>query len=230
MKAPELHEFSSGGELAAALADRTVHQLRLGVESNGTARLVVSGGRTPVQFFGELSGREFDWAKVEVILADERWVPADTPRSNATLVRQHLLCGPARKAEFAALYANGKSPEEAAQALCDRLGSAPFDAVVLGMGNDGHTASLFPDAPQIADALSSEAETVMVMTPSSQPEVRLSLSAKALTNTRFLALHIEGAEKRAVLEQALEEGPVDELPVRAILHNDILQAEVYWCP
>ncbi len=227
-----MHAFASSAELAAALADQTARRLVEGIETNGAAHLVVSGGRTPIQFFGELSQRDLDWSKVEVILADERWLPADTPRSNAALVRRHLLRGRARSAGFTPLFSSEQSAQDVAQTLSKELGEGekPFDAVILGMGSDGHTASLFPDAPQTTLALSDRADAVMVLTPVSQPEVRLSLSAKALLNTEFLALHIEGAEKRVVLERALEDGPAEEMPVRSILRNDIRQVQVYWCP
>ena len=171
-----------------------------------------------------------DWSRVQVLLADERWVPADSERSNSALVRQNLLRGPASKARFSTLFSEHQTAPQVAQALSDQLGTwTQFDAVILGMGNDGHTASLFPDAPQIDLALSKESDAAMVLTPVSQPEQRISLTPRVLTNTRFLALHIEGAQKREVLEQALEDGAVEEMPVRAILRNDIPQAQVYWC-
>lgn len=229
MSAPVLNTFATSAELAAALADKTGTQLRAGIAANGIARLVVSGGRTPLQFFAELRRADLDWGRVEVFLADERWVPAHSERSNAAFVREHLLCA---DANFTELYREGVSPQDAAGTLANRIAGMdhPFDVVVLGMGSDGHTASLFPDAPEISEALSSDAPAAMVLSPVSQPELRLSLTRGTLINTHLLVLHIEGAEKRAVYEEALGEGPEEEMPVRAILRNDIQVPQVYWCP
>ncbi|MEM1200015.1 MAG: 6-phosphogluconolactonase [Pseudomonadota bacterium] len=229
MSGPVLNTFASSDELAEALATKTAMQLRTGISANGIGRLVVSGGRTPLGFFGALRAADLNWERVRVFLADERWVPARSERSNASFVREHLLQG---RAQFADLYSEESSPQEAAAALARQFAQMehPFDAVILGMGSDGHTASLFPDAPEIVQALSPGADAVMVMSPPSQPEIRLSLTPKALINTDFLALHIEGVEKRAVFDVAVGEGPDVEMPVRAILRNDIQPTQVYWCP
>lgn len=229
MNGPVLNTFAASGDLAAALATKTATHLRSGIASNGSARLVVSGGRTPLRFFAELRAEDLDWALIGVFLADERWVPATSERSNAAFVRTHLLHG---EAQFTALYSDDLTPQEAAGALANEIAGMdrPFDAVILGMGSDGHTASLFPDAPEIAQALLPDADAAMVLSPTSQSELRVSLTPQALTNTNFLALHIEGAEKRSVFEAAMGEGPEAEMPVRAILRNDIQATQVYWCP
>ncbi|MCP5083233.1 MAG: 6-phosphogluconolactonase [Alphaproteobacteria bacterium] len=227
-----MHTFRSSAELAAALANKTAECLRAGLDDTGRASLVVSGGRTPLQFFAQLAQSVLDWSGVNVFLADERWVPTDSERSNAALVKQHLLRGRAKKAAFSPLYSDQRTPYEAAGSLNLQLANAPrsFDAVILGMGGDGHTASLFPDAPEIGSALRADAAAAMVLTPASQPELRLSLTPNVLANTRFLALHIEGSEKREVFNKALEVGAAEEMPVRAIMRNDIQHTQVYWCP
>ncbi|NNF78372.1 MAG: 6-phosphogluconolactonase [Rhizobiales bacterium] len=227
-----MHTFRSSADLAAALANETANNLRAGLNDTGRASLIVSGGRTPLQFFAELAQTDLDWSGVDVFLADERWVPINSERSNAALVKRHLLHGRAEKAVFSPLYSDTQTPREAAARLTLHLANSrrPFDAVILGMGGDGHTASLFPDAPEIGSALGAEAASAMVLTPASQPELRLSLTPSALTNTRFLALHIEGPEKREVFEKALELGDAEEMPIRAIMRNDIQQTQVYWCP
>ncbi len=229
MSGPVLNTFATSAELATALAAKTAAQLRAGISAHGSASLVVSGGRTPLRFFAALRGADVEWAQVTVFLADERWVPVSSERSNAAFVKQHLLHS---ETEFSELYSEDRSPQEAAGALAKQLTEMkrPLDAVVLGMGNDGHTASLFPDAPEIVRALSADADPVMVLAPSSQPELRLSLTPTALIRTNLLVLHIEGADKRAVFETAMGEGPEVEMPVRTILRNDIQSTQVYWCP
>ena len=165
-------------------------------------------------------------------MADERWVRSDHERSNAALVTKNLLRNRAEKALFEPLFSEHISAEGAAQELASVLSEMdrPFDAVILGMGGDGHTASLFPDAPEIDVALDDNGDAAVVLTPPSQPERRLSLTPQSLLNTKFLVLHIEGEEKRIVLERALQEGREAEMPVRAVLRNDIQQTQVYWCP
>ncbi len=232
MSSPAFHAYSSSAELAKALANEVGSKLQDGIAAHGSASLVVSGGSTPLRFFAELSEYDLDWAKVQVVLADERWVRSDHERSNAALVKQNLLRNHAGNALFAPLYSEKLTAESAAQELASALSEMdrPFDAVILGMGGDGHTASLFPDAPELGLALGDSADAAMVLTPASQPERRVSLTPQVLTNTEFLVLHIEGAEKRRVFERALQEGKEAELPVRAILRNDNRQSQVYWCP
>lgn len=232
MSEPAFHAFTSSAELAIGLAERTANQLRQGVQENGQATLVVSGGTTPLKFFSRLSNAELEWSRVQVLLADERWVAADLDRSNALLVRQNLLQDRAASAQFAPVFSEQETPAQAADALAVRLSASgsPFDAVILGMGADGHTASLFPDAPEITRAVGQDAAAALVMSPPSQPETRITLTPRVLTNTRFLALHIEGSAKRRVFEAAMAEGPLEEMPVRAIIRNDIQPLQVYWCP
>lgn len=232
MNTPFVREFQSREALASDLGDRICEVLQEGLEARGAATLVVSGGRTPDLLFDELSRADLDWARVEILLADERWVPDDDGRSNARLIRGKLLRVKAADAGFEPLWQQVGTAAEAAARLDTKVGNslAPFDAVVLGMGEDGHTASLFPDAPEIQLALSDQAPGAMVLSPPSQPELRISLSPVALTNCRFLALHIEGSKKWDVLHRALGEGDAGELPVRTILRTDKTVPEVYWSP
>ncbi len=232
MSTPVFHAFPSSDELARTLANDVGSRLQSGISVNGSASIVVSGGSTPLRFFSELSQYDLDWSSVQVLLADERWVHSDDERSNAALVLRELLCNRAEKARFKPLFSEHTSVEGAAQELAVALSEMrkPFDAVILGMGGDGHTASLFQDAPELDAALGDNANAAMVLTPASQPERRVSLTPRVLTNTEFLVLHIEGAEKRKVFELALQDGKQTDLPVRAILRNDIRQTQVYWCP
>ena len=232
MTSPEVHTFQSGEELAVRLADRIAGALVEALEERDSASLVVSGGRTPERLFSALSTADLDWVNVEIFLADERWVPDLDQQSNARFLRKSLLVNAAGKAKFSALWNSDCSADDAAEQLASRLRArrGPFDAVILGMGEDGHTASLFPDAPEIDHALSARAPQVMTLSPASQPVPRISLTPSALTNARFVALHIEGQGKWDVLQRALSEGPDGALPVRTILRNDKTPVEVYWSP
>lgn len=222
------HEFASGGELAAALAGQTAHVLRAAIDRRGAATLAVSGGTTPGLFFRILSQEKLDWAKVTVTLVDERFVPAASPRSNAGLVAANLLQNRAASAHFVGLYHDVGSIEQAAL-LADGEMTAllPLDAVILGMGTDGHTASFFPDADTLPDLLDPvSARNVLPAHTVSGIEPRLTLTLARIIEAGFLALHIEGQEKRSVLEKAM--GASDDLPVRAVFDHARAQIGIYW--
>src|SRR5687768_16471895 len=145
---PSRRSFGSKEDLALALAEAVAGNLQNGIESHGRAALAVSGGTTPARFFVTLGKRkDVDWEKVMVTLVDERWVPETSDRSNAGLVNMKMLQGPAAVAQFIPLYSGGDAPDAAAIARTKaQLAALPdrFDDAVLGMGNDGHTASFFP--------------------------------------------------------------------------------------
>ncbi|MCW2292232.1 6-phosphogluconolactonase [Pseudomonas sp. BIGb0408] len=215
--------------LAQALADRVAGALRDAIDSHGTATLVVSGGRSPIAFFKALAQQRLSWAKVLVSLADERWVPVAHEDSNEALVRRHLLQGPAAEARLLGLYHSAGSLEEAAtlteQALNDL---PPIDVLVLGMGTDGHTASLFPNSPNLDEALRGDGERrCLPMLAPAVPHQRLTLTLPLLKAARLQLLSIEGEGKLRVLEQALEHRDHKKMPISAFLGAPL---EIYWCP
>jgi len=214
--------------LAQQLAEAAAEALRSDLTDRERALLVVSGGSTPVPFFQALAAVDLPWARVDVTLADERWVPEDAADSNARLVREHLLTGPAAAANFVPLTTDAGAPEQGVAAVTRRLEALPWPAslVVLGMGGDGHTASLFPDSRELELALSTAEAAVAVRTPS-QPQPRLTLSADRLHQARRHALHITGDDKRSVLARALAGDDIRELPIRAFLSCPLA---VYWAP
>lgn len=221
--------FPTREALAEALADDVADVLRHALKTREQALLAVSGGSTPGNFFDALSWKHLDWANVVVTLVDERFVPPSSDRSNERLVRERLLRNEARLARFMPLYSNAASVEAAAgqaDAGLALFGRAP-DAVVLGMGLDGHTASFFPDAPNL-DALIDPAQTrrVMPVDAPSAGEPRLTLTLPLLVGARFVALHIEGQEKKAVLEAALTPG--GNKPISAIFAHAHGPVPVYW--
>ncbi len=210
--------FADRERLAWHLASDVAAALRRLVETNGRATLAVSGGETPKLFFEKLSHMGIPWQAVTVTLVDERQVPETSQRSNAGLVRAHLLRDKAAAARFVPLHDNPAAAE-----------LEPLDIVILGMGNDGHTASFFPGGDNLATALDPETKRrIVTMTAPGAGEPRLTFTLPVLTDTGYLALHIEGAEKRKVLDMALKDGPAEVMPVRAVLRSKT-PLTLYWC-
>ena len=215
-------EFANGEELAHGLADWTADHLRKAIAARGAALLIVSGGKSPARFFELLSNLDLDWPRVAVTLADERRVADDSPRSNARLVREKLLQNRAQAASFTPL-ADVRLPADrelaAASARIANLPS-PADVVVLGMGDDGHTASWFPGAEGLAEAIDPGARQLVapIVAPDA-PEPRLTLTGRVLLRARAIALEIEGEKKLATFATALEPGPEEAMPIRAVLRR-----------
>ena len=226
-----LREHADRAKLTAALAQHVARHLKRDLAHQEQVTLVVSGGKSPVPLFQALSVQPLNWSRVAVTLADERWVPPDHSDSNEALVREHLLRGRAATAQLVPLWTGDATPEAAVPAVSAALAAlpSPFTEVLLGMGEDGHIASLFPGSAELADGLSTMGPALAVH-PHHAPHPRLSLSLHALLNSRDLVLMISGPEKRTVLERALEDGPIEELPVRAILRQTAVPVSVFWAP
>jgi 6-phosphogluconolactonase len=215
-----LREFVNSEQLAAALADAVSNALRARLARSDAAALAVSGGTTPVKFFQALSTRQLDWSRVTVTLVDDRCVPETSERSNARLVKMHLLQNVAAQAAFFPLMG---AAESAIAAL-----PLPFAAVVLGMGLDGHTASFFPGGDRLAAALASH-HLLETMSAPGAVEPRVTLTLAPLLGADFLALHIEGAAKLKALEAAMQPGSAEAMPIRAVLARQ-RGPEIFWCP
>ncbi len=221
--------FPSREALAETLADDVAGVLAAALQARGSAVLAVSGGSTPGRFFDALSRLHLDWKNVVVTLVDERFVPPSSDRSNEKLVRERLLKNEARLARFVPLYSELESVEAAAKQAEAGLAlvGPTLDAVVLGMGADGHTASFFPDAPNLGQLTApDQRRRLMSVQTSAGGEPRLTLTLPAIVGARFLALHIEGEEKKDVLDAALEPG--GERPVTAIFEHSDKAVPVYW--
>ena len=223
------HEFKSPVLLADGLALIVAKQLSDAIDARGSATLVVSGGRSPVAFFQNLAKQKLDWSKVLVTLADERWVPVEHADSNAGLLKRYLLQGPAAKAQFLSLYSATANLELAAE-QADRLLAElpPIDVLILGMGDDGHTASLFPNSPNLADALKVDGtRRCYPMLAPTVPHQRLTMSRALLASAKTTVLSISGQSKLTTLSAALAGDDVAALPIRAFLQPTL---EIYWCP
>lgn len=219
--------------MAVALAKRVADVLAEGIAKSGKASLVVSGGSTPKAFFKVLSQADIDWSKVTITLVDERFVAADNPRSNHLLASNLLLQNKAAAAKFIPLY--HEASEAGAAALLATQATAdicsPFDVAILGMGSDGHTASFFPGGSNLNEALdASRKRGILTMEAEGAGEPRLTFSFSSLQDARLLALHIEGPEKAAVLNEALNGQDESEMPVRAVLNRASSPVEIYWAP
>lgn len=215
-------------QLAVQLAEAVAQALIEDLSHQERALLVVSGGSTPVPFFKALADKPLPWERVDVTLADERWVDEHSGDSNAKLVRENLLQGKAAASNFIPLTSSASTSEEGVDEVAERTESLawPASVVILGMGGDGHTASLFPDSPELTLALATEELLVAVRTPS-QPQPRITFSADRLHQARRHFLHITGDDKRAVLAKAMSGDDVRQLPIRAFLSCPLA---IYWAP
>lgn len=224
------HDFTDGTALAAQLARDVATKLARRLQADGRASLVLSGGRTPAAFLRALGTQALDWHRIGITLADERCVVAESPASNLRLVHESFVGTPAASAQLPTIDMTAAT---AAQQWRDWLAQLPrpFAAVVLGMGDDGHFASLFPHTAGLAAALDPQgAATVVPGVAPVEPQSRLSLTLAALLDTDLLALHITGTAKLAMLERARQPGSELELPVRALLRQQRASLEVYHAP
>lgn len=218
-------------QTAHSLAEYLAAALRadLDVDPSARALLVVSGGSTPKPLFAALRDKPLDWSRVDITLADERWVSEDADDSNSRFVREHLLSGAASAATFHPLTNAEAEPEDGCAEVSARIAALPWpaSALILGMGGDGHTASLFPDGDRLQEALTS-ADCCVPMRAPSVPQARITLSLERLRQTRRTVLHLTGTDKQAVLSRALSNvEAVSELPIRAFLSAPLA---LYWAP
>jgi 6-phosphogluconolactonase len=228
-----LKRFPTTAELAQALASDVAQTLTRAIDARGGASLVVSGGKTPVKFFEQLRAKPIEWRRVCIALADERWVDPGDPGSNERMVREVLLKDRAAEARFAGLKNAAPSPDLGAVSAWETFARIPrpFDVTMLGMGDDGHTASLFPGSPNLSIALAATAAAGCVgMWAPSAPQPRLSLNLSALLDSRRILILIEGEGKLGTYEAAAGAGPIEEMPVRAVLRQSRVPVEVIWAP
>lgn len=233
MDGHELLEFPSANLLVEALATRVGKLLSEGIGKRGQAGLLVSGGSTPVPLFARLADMVLPWDRVMISLVDERWVDEQSPDSNENLVRRHLLQHRAAAARFIPMKTAdttaGQGEKKCAAALTAI--PRPWDCLILGMGNDGHTASLFPGAARLEAAIDPHGGRICIaIQPPAAPYERMTLTLPAILDSRQLFLHVEGEAKKKVLARAMEAGDPREMPIRSILRQKTTPLAIYWAP
>ena len=222
----EIVEYADSEMLAMGLADKLAASLRNCLMVHDHASFCVPGGQTPRETFSILAGNALDWSRIHIFLGDERWVPTDHERSNTRLLRETLLTGPAASARLVPMVTADATPEEGIDDLLHGFqGELPISVLLLGMGDDMHTASLLPDSPDLSAALAPDAPILVPVRARSQPEARVTLSARVLRDAMETHVLILGDEKRDVLEGAEGRDPA-EAPIAAFLRD----ATVHWAP
>ena len=215
-------------DLNLRLAQDIAQRLRAGIQARGFAVLSVSGGKSPVALFEALRVIDIDWSRVRITLVDERCVPGTHPDSNALLVQTHLLQDLAAKAQLVFMISNASKPLNSPSAMAKAAGIAlqaagTADVLVLGMGADGHTASLFPNAPHLTEALDmGNTQTCMAIALTNPPAnalyARITQTLAQILSSRHIVLPLAGDDKRHTLQRAWSHATPD-LPISFVLHQ-----------
>lgn len=221
-----INEYPDRDMLALKVASKIAGDLEMHLLHHETASLAVAGGTTPAPIFDDLCAADIAWDRVHVMATDERWVAMESERSNARLIRERLLTDRAAAARFLPFYVPVREPEEVlAEIEAQIIPELPLSVILLGMGEDMHTASLFPGVAGLDAALASGAPVLSVFRPDSQPEPRISLSAPILDGALSKHLVIYGEAKKKALQQALSLPP-EQAPIQAVL----TEITVHWAP
>ena len=217
-------EYADREMMMIDLANKLAGEINSWLMTQRRASLAVPGGTTPGPIFDSLCGADLEWDRVHVMLTDERWVPESSERSNTRLLRERLLTDHAAAAKLVPFYLEAERPEDRLDEITAAVEpELPLSVLLLGMGADMHTASLFPGADRLEDALSEDAPVLVPMRAPGAPEPRVTLSARVLREAMSIHIVITGAEKRAALERARRLKP-SEAPVAAVLPD----ATVHW--
>jgi len=233
----EFH-FENRNHLFTALTAECQDILSEALSKHGTATLLVSGGSTPAPLYEALSKCELVWKKIKVALVDERWVDPQHSASNEALIRRSLLINNAKAAAFTGMKTADKHAAKGQAETEQRFQALPqpFTVAIVGMGNDGHTASLFPHADGLGAALKADGAQLTAAIKAKQSPVtgpnieRLSLTLAGLLKCERLIILLTGEDKLAVFDQAMKPGPVEDMPIRALLNQEKVPVEVYWSP
>ena len=225
-------DFADPDALARTAADLIAAGISEALARSGRASLAVAGGSTPGETYRRLSAAALDWARVSIVPTDERWAPPSSPDSNERFLGETLLQGPAEAACFIPLWSDAPTPEAAASRAESAIAAlTPFDVVVLGMGEDGHFASLFPGSPALVEGLDPDGARLCIGVPSgtpAPPQPRITLTRHAFRHARHILLLITGEAKRRVFEDAWIAGR--DLPVRSLQEVDSPDVRILWSP
>ena len=223
------NQFQNTDELLDALCKKIKEHLQSAISQKVFATLIVSGGKTPIALFKKLSTLKIEWQKVTITLADERWVKTQNEDSNQKLVKDHLLQNEASLAKFIGLKTSHKNAYDAIDVVNKNISDIPkpFDLTILGMGEDAHTASLFPDAKELDEALFSTNPTSAITPPKGKYE-RITLSLKTILDTKLIILHIEGENKYRVYKEVIQNKKDKKRPISFILKQQKTPVEVYY--
>lgn len=232
MSDPHFLEFETRSALDQRMADDVTAVLQQAMESRGRASLVLSGGSTPKGFFQAMAHKALDWSKLTITLADDRWVPPSHEDSNDRLVQENLLQGPAAAANFIPLVTEDSHPRDAVAHVSHSLADlGTVDVMILGMGGDGHFASLFPGSETLKPGLDLHSgNTLIAVDPPVAPHARMSMTLPRIFDTRHLLVHLVGGDKRAIWDKARAERDPESLPIAAVIASESPIADVYWAP
>lgn len=230
--------FEQRSHLLNTLVAECQDVLSEAISKHGSATMLLSGGTTPAPLYEALSKTDLNWKKIKVALVDERWVDESHSASNEALVKRSLLINNAKNVEFTTMKTTAATPA-AGQAECEeRYGRLPqpFSLAILGMGSDGHTASLFPGANGLKQALDLGNNQLTAAISAKQSDVtgpnteRMTLTLSALLSTERLVILLTGEDKLAVFSEAQKPGAIEEMPIRGLLHQETTPVELYWAP
>ena len=232
---PAFHEFRNVEDMSATLAREIVERLTAAVARKGYASMIASGGTTPGAMFDILARSEAPWKNVAITLSDDRWIETASDRSNERLIRERLLLANAAAARFVPLRTAHAHAREAEQNVDDAVRAIrrPFDVALLGMGTDGHVASLIPGAAGLERALDrNDPALVRAVNPPdlAAKDERISLTLRAILDARWIVILLRGSQKRTAFQWALDGEDIREAPVRALLHQNDVPVSVFWCP
>ncbi|MDP2561163.1 6-phosphogluconolactonase [Psychrobium sp. 1_MG-2023] len=226
-----ISNFKTPALMTAHLAQEIEAKLTQAISENGKATLLVSGGKSPIALFELLNQRDLDWSKVIISLVDDRWVGTDNSDSNERLVNQYLLVNKAAAAQFVGLVGSQESAFDGIGDAVERINDiAQIDVMILGMGEDGHTASIFPCSSQVHDAMSADnKQRLIAVEPTTAPYQRISFTLNEILAAKQVYLPLSGEKKLAVFEQAQQLSDLAQMPISAVIkqHNalDVLVSE-----
>lgn len=236
MKNVKINRFMTREELFSRVAERCQSQLQAAISKNAKASFIIPGGTTPAPAFAQLAKSSLDWEKITVAQSDERWLPADHSQSNQGLTSRTLLVDNAKKAAYIAMKNSHEKAIDGEKECSENYQKLafPFSVTMLGMGLDGHIASLFPNSNPIKQGLDLNNKNLCIAIDGSGCKVageypeRMSLTLSAILNSGLILLLLTGEKKMAVIDKALQTNEPQKLPVSAILHQATTPVEIFW--